>query len=346
MNSIERVFTALRRKEPDRVPTFEWEIHPDVISAILPGATLYDFIEQMDIDGISILENVIYEDVEPGVKRDHWGVLRDFRSMPGLYWPVPLHEIIEREEDLDDYVPPDPHDPRLLSPLRDAVKHFKGKKPIIYITMSSFLYPSFLRGMGNLCMDYKLNPNFAKRLTNMVVDYFVELEKDAIKEGADIIVDADDYCGKNGPFMSPTDFKEFVLPGLQKVVDVAKDQNIPFIKHFDGFVWPILDMVIETGIDAINPIEPSAGMDIGEVKRVYGDRVAIAGNIDCTTLLTFGTPDEVRESVKECIRVASPGGGHIITSSNTIHRGVKPENYFAMLEAVKEFGRYPINIKL
>jgi len=344
LNSLERVFTALRREEADRVPILEWEIHTDVINAIMPGATLYDFIEQMDIDAICVMEDVIYEDVEPGIKRDHFGILRDFRSMSGLYWPVPLHGIIEREEDLDNYVPPDPHDPRRLSSLRDAVKHFKGKKAIIYMTLSSFLYPSFLRGMVNLLLDYKLNPNFAKRLTNMVVDYFVELEKLAVKAGADILADGDDYCGKNGPFMSPADFKEFVLPGLQRVVDVARDHKMPFIKHMDGDVWAILDMVIETGIDAINPIEPAAGMDIGEVKRIYGDKVAIVGNIDCATLLTFGTPGDVRQAVKECIHVASPGGGHIISSSNMIHRGVKPENYVAMLKAAKEFGRYPIRV--
>lgn len=86
-------------------------------------------------------------------------------------------------------------------------------------------------------------------------------------------------------------------------------------------------MVINTGLDAINPIEPAAGMNIGDVKRVYGNKLAVIGNIDCATLLTFSTPDKVKESVRECIRVASPGGGHIISSSNTIHKGVKPENY-------------------
>ena len=328
MNSIERVFMALQKKEPDRVPIIEPEIHEDIIKRIMgPEASLYDFIEEFDLDAICVGEDVVYEEEEPGIKRDHFGLLRDFRSMSGLSWPVPLNTIIKNEKDLDNFIPPDPYDPKKLISLRSAVERFKGKKAIIYTTVSSFIIPSFLRGMENLLMDYKLNPDFAKSLTRTIVDYYVELTKCAVKEGADIILDGDDYCGKNGPIMSPSDFRKFVLPGLQKIVDVAKDNNMFFIKHMDGYIWPLLDMVINTGLDAINPIEPAAGMNIGDVKRVYGNTLAVIGNIDCATLLTFSTPDKVKESVRECIRVASPGGGHIISSSNTIHKGVKPENY-------------------
>jgi uroporphyrinogen decarboxylase len=61
-------------------------------------------------------------------------------------------------------------------------------------------------------------------------------------------------------------------------------------------------------------------------------------------LLTFGTPEEVRRATLECIRKASPGGGHILSSSNIIHRGVPPENYLAMIETAKEYGKYPITL--
>ena len=85
-------------------------------------------------------------------------------------------------------------------------------------------------------------------------------------------------------------------------------------------------------------------MDIGEVKKVYGDRVAIHGNIDCAHLLTFGKPEDVRNAVKDCIHKASPGGGHILSSSNSIHAGVPPENFIAMVEAAREYGEYPIRV--
>ena len=172
----------------------------------------------------------------------------------------------------------------------------------------------------------------------------MELEKQAIEIGADIIHDGEDYCSNDGLFMSMDHFKEFILPGLRNVIKVAKDNNIPFAKHTDGNIWPILDLLVDEGIDAINPIEPAAGMDIGAVKEKYGNRIALIGNIDCSHLLTFGKPGEIREAVKECIRKASSGGGHILSSSNSIHAGVPPENFIAMVEAAREFGRYPIKV--
>jgi uroporphyrinogen decarboxylase len=86
-------------------------------------------------------------------------------------------------------------------------------------------------------------------------------------------------------------------------------------------------------------------MDIGEVKAKYGDRLCILGNIDCTYLLPFGSEEEVAEAVKETIRVAAPGGGYIISSSNSIHPGCKPENYIAMVGAARDYGAYPIDIE-
>jgi uroporphyrinogen decarboxylase len=105
-------------------------------------------------------------------------------------------------------------------------------------------------------------------------------------------------------------------------------------------------MIVDTGIDCLDPIEPLAGMDIGEVKQQYGDRIAVAGNVDCSELLCRDTPEQVVEAVKETIAKASPGGGHIMASSNSIHPAVKPENYQAMVRAAREFGQYPLDAEM
>jgi uroporphyrinogen decarboxylase len=348
MDSRERFFTSLlRRGEPDRVPIMDLDIAPEIINSLLPGATIYDFIEDMDIDALLVLEDIPWEDVGPGVKRDHWGVLRkfEFSSMMGFEkWPIPLEPRITSEKELAIYKPPNPREERRLETLNNAIERLKSKKVIIFGHHSSLLYPWFILGTENLFRYYIENPQFAKRVIDMVVDYFLELETYAIELGADVILDGEDYCGNQGLFMSPEHFDEFVLPGLQKVVNRAKEKNIPFIKHCDGYIWPIIDRLVETGIDGLNPIEPAAGMDIGEVKKAYGDRIAVIGNIDCAHLLSFGSKQEVQTAVKECIQKASPGGGHIISSSNVIHDGVPPENYAAMINATKEYGHYPIQL--
>jgi uroporphyrinogen decarboxylase len=101
-------------------------------------------------------------------------------------------------------------------------------------------------------------------------------------------------------------------------------------------------MIVDTGIDALNPMEPIAGMDIGSIKQKYGKRVCLIGNIDCAYILSEAPTEEVEAAVKECLLKASLGGGHIISSSNAIHSSVKPQNYRTMVEATRQYGRYPL----
>lgn len=80
------------------------------------------------------------------------------------------------------------------------------------------------------------------------------------------------------------------------------------------------------------------------MKAKYGDRLCLVGNVNCGATLSWGTIEEVRQEVKDCIRKAGLGGAYICTSSNSIHSGVKPENYVAMVEAIREFGKYPLDL--
>jgi uroporphyrinogen decarboxylase len=105
----------------------------------------------------------------------------------------------------------------------------------------------------------------------------------------------------------------------------------------------ILDDLVEAGIDGLNPIDPSAEMDIGFIKQTYGDKLILVGNVDGSRILPFGTPDEVIEEVASCIRLASPGGGHFIQCGcGELMPDVPLENALAYFGAVKEFGKYPI----
>lgn len=102
-----------------------------------------------------------------------------------------------------------------------------------------------------------------------------------------------------------------------------------------------MDMIVDSGIDAINPIQPDAGMDNGEVKQKYGHRLCVTGNINCGYALSEGPVEQVTREIKETIRKAGPGGGYIMMSSNSLHSSVKAKNYKAMVEATRIYGRYP-----
>src|SRR5713226_976627 len=128
------------------------------------------------------------------------------------------------------------------------------------------------------------------------------------------------------PSFRPRWRRNLLSPGSSEMVDAVHEEGGKIIRHSDGNLWRILDMIVETGVDGLNPMEPVAGMDIGEVKEKYGKRVCLMGNIDCSYILSEASVEEVEAAVKECIRKASPGGGHIVSSSNSIHSSVKPEN--------------------
>jgi len=100
------------------------------------------------------------------------------------------------------------------------------------------------------------------------------------------------------------------------------------------------DILMDTGYDGLNPLEPQADMALKKVKDSYGDRICLLGNIDCVDLLPNGTPDEVDTAVAQAIEDAGAGGGLVICSSNSLHPGVNPENCIAMFEATKKHGKY------
>jgi len=314
MTGCERMMLALERKEPDRVPVWELIINQPVISSLYGDISYADFVEREDLDG-------------------------------GLSYP--LDGPIKSQKDLDKYSPPDPDALRRLKTLEDYVKRFKGEKAVVFLGHEAFEFSHYLMGgMDKLFISYVLNPDLAKNLAEMISKYKCRVLKNAVEVGADILLTGDDYAGRKGPFVSPEHFKEFILPYLKKAVNVAKENNVPFIKHTDGNLWSIMDMLIEAEIDALDPIEPIAGMDIGEVKKKYKDKICVVGNVDCSQLLPFGRKEEVEEAVKETIAKASVGGGHILASSNSIHPAVNPDNYRTMLNTARRWGTYPLDQKM
>jgi uroporphyrinogen decarboxylase len=102
-------------------------------------------------------------------------------------------------------------------------------------------------------------------------------------------------------------------------------------------------MLISTGIDCLDPIDPGAGMDLAFIKEKYGKSICLKGNVDCAYLLTNGTVEETVEAVKNCIKTGGPGSGYIISSSNSIHSSVNPENLKAMIETIHSYRNYPLS---
>jgi uroporphyrinogen decarboxylase len=342
MNNHERAVTALKRRTPDRVPLFELHIDERVLKKICPRCSYEDFAHDFDFDIVMTgtpSDNYRMESVSRSrrIFRDEWGVVRQFSDQAVSF---PLEGPIKTGKDLKDYKPPDPRDPYRFRSLKRLVHRFKGTRLIGMHVHDAFSYPSYLRGMDNLLMDLIDNPELVHRLVKIAVNHSLDLMAEARDLGAELFVFGDDYAGTKGPFMSPDHFRTFFLPGMREVVQAARDMGAYAVKHTDGNILSILEMIIETGIDGLHPLDPEAGMRIDEVKRRYGRRVCVVGNIDTGYLLSEAPTSEVEEAVRDTIRRTAPGGGYIISSANSIHAQVKPENYTAMLHAARRFGDY------
>ena len=209
-----------------------------------------------------------------------------------------------------------------------------GWGDVAYPGSSPYL-PLFLEAM----LTY---PELIHRYMEVTTAGALSFVRAQIEAGVDGIIGGNDWCFKTGPIFSPGNFRTFFVPHLRKIVELCHAYGVPYIKHLDGNTNRLLDsLVYEVGIDAHHPIEPSAGMDIFALKKQYGDRITLMGNLDCGDLLTNGTPDQVATHSKTLIDGLAPGGGYIFSSSNSIHDGVKLENLYAMLDTVKSYGRYP-----
>ena len=157
--------------------------------------------------------------------------------------------------------------------------------------------------------------------------------------GIDVLLLCSDYCYNSGPFMSPDMFAEYITPYLARIIEAGRADGMWCIKHTDGNIMPIIDQMVECNPHAIHSIDPMAGVDIAEVKRLYGDRVAICGNVNCALMQT-GTDDEVRESAMYAINSAKPGGGYIFCTSNVPFRGMPPERYKMILDIWRQNRKY------
>ncbi|NQU08811.1 MAG: hypothetical protein HQ583_09630 [Candidatus Abyssubacteria bacterium] len=361
MTGRERIIAALELGQPDRVPHFELaynessiigiarhftdELPPNKAAAdMTPDELLMIFnalgliIDELDVDGLTARVLEKEDPIGDDSFKDGWGITYK-RNPFGLAFP--MDGPIKSASDLKGFKPPKIDRDADLMMLSMVKSRFGDKKAVLFSTHDCFRLSWGLRGgLEPLLIDYIDNPQLAHDLARMSTDFHKEMVAAALDAGADGVVFEDDVAFNTNTLMSPTQFDEFIGPYLQELVDAAHEKGGKALKHSDGNLWPIIDRLVEIGVDGIHPLQPQGDMDLKRVKEHCGDKVCLLGNIDCSELLPNGTEEEVVEAVRKAIEDAAPGGGYIITSSNTIHPGCKPENYIAMVRAVKKYGKY------
>lgn len=350
MNSRERVLTAANLGEPDRVPLdilpnpfVEERLHRD-----LGTASHKELLTRLNVDVVDLrgVVDPIYRgpvpfsrDVGDGVRENIWGwrqkrvqtatgpedcfvgfVLGDADSIEDLeqhHWPSP---------DWFDF-----------SAIADQLKTWDDFA-VMASGPSVFQHATFLRGMDNLLVDMATEPEMAHFILDRFTNYyltFYDRMLAAAKGRIDILRVADDLGMQKGLLLSPKMTREFVLPRIAKLVDLAHSHNAKLLFHSCGAIRPLIEDLIEVGVDILDPLQAAAdGMDPEGLEADFGDRICLHGGICTQHLLPQGSPDEVRAEVLRRIEVLGKGGGYILAPCHVLQTDVPTENVLAMADVV------------
>ncbi len=339
MKPRERILSALNLEEPDRVPYCEATIDPVVAAKLLdlePPKELPEIAtfrrsvdEEKALSGFLHRDNISYRLTAPIFAEKLKG--KDGRIFYGK-------GLIRSEKDLELLDFPDPYNDSLYIEAEEYASK-KGEFALIFSTRLG-ISPTYL-SMGMEEFSYALydNPKLVEKVMDAYCEWAAAVVERICQLDFDIIWSSDDLAWRAAPLFSPKFFHDVAVPKMRKVVE--KITGV-WVHHSDGNILPLLDDLIDLGVKGIHPIERGA-MDINDVKKRYGDKVCLLGNIDVNTL-SIGTPEQVEEEVKKRIKEIAPGGGYIVSSGNSITSYCKPENVIAMAKAIQKYGKYPIGI--
>ncbi|GAB4313479.1 MAG: hypothetical protein Kow0069_14600 [Promethearchaeota archaeon] len=238
-------------------------------------------------------------------------------------------------EDYDEWGQPDPFHPARVKTVRSGLRLAEragfaaavGVSGVVEASWEPFGFERFSRLLYH-------EPKFVERLLDERAKFAVECVKLALDEGAELLLVLDDMGYKGRTFLSPKAMERLIFPRLKRIVDAAKRGGAKVILHSCGDITEVFDRLVELGFDAFNPIEPTAGMDVFELNRRFGDRVTFIGNVS-PQLLATGTPEQVVAYSRRLISEIAPGGGLILASGHSINPQVKLENYLAMLRVAR-----------
>lgn len=215
-----------------------------------------------------------------------------------------------------------------------------GNKVMIYDFngQGTFWMPTGSDMMGFVVKLYE-EPEQLHEEAKIKMKESIELAKRQVDQGVDFICINSDYGYNEGPFISPAMFSEFVTPYLTEIVHEMHELGTKAILHSDGDLRLILDQLVSAGLDGYQSVDPQGHMDIAEVKKQYGDKLILMGNVQASLLQEVNEP-LIQKSVDYCMTHGKPGGRYIFSTSNCIFAGMPLESYHIMLDEYEKTAVY------
>lgn len=379
MTSRQRVLTAIDHRQPDRVPIVlgvsnatgikmrTYRSLKRLLGVEAPDRYLYDWPELgtaaideevmvrlgSDVRGVLDLEPASV--LERNARREpHSDYINSWGSgaveiRPEEWFPMvcPLAAATTIEE-IDEHPWPDMDDPTRVAHVAGQAAEPAADGRYAIMATPWLLFPlerAFaMQGMDTFLMNLSLRPDFAEALLwkieglcKTLMGHFL----DQLGDNVDIIKVGDDLGTQESLLMSPKMYRRILKPiHADYLAFIRSRTKARIFFHTDGDVFPLIDDLIEIGVEILNPIQTSAGKmsDIVELKRRWGDQLTFCGGIDTHRILPAGTPEQVRSEVRRVIEILGEGGGYMVSSVHTMMDDVPPENILAMVDAVMEDG--------
>ena len=347
MTKRERMMTTLAHREPDQVPKGELSIESGIANRLLKTHYPCDYQhferdkavrDFLNIDFINLgdwpMDQVGTTSKGYPIYKSVYGEEFIFSGLSKHITKPPLSDI----HDAPSYRIPD------ISKVSGAlIEQFRTSTDFYIIAQIggpvSMLDEAF--GMEKFMVYALTNAAEIRILSEKIMQFEIAKAKLFIDSGADAIIIADDIAFNSGVFLPPHVMDEIAYPFYkQAVAEIKAYKPVPVLFHSDGDLNSVMDIIVGIGFDGLQAIQSSAGMDIAQLKYDYGDQLCLIGNIDLNYILTMAPPYEVEETVKRTIDIASPGGGYILSTCNTLIDAIPKENALAMYRTADTYGVY------
>ncbi|MEK6647458.1 MAG: uroporphyrinogen decarboxylase family protein [Candidatus Firestonebacteria bacterium] len=328
----ERVKKALQHKQTDVVPyniSFTIPAYQKLVK-YYSDEKISDKIGN-HLVRISAVSSDAWQEISPDIWQDEFKVVwnrtvdKDIGTVEGYVFPEP---------ELYGYKFPEPN----LKTRYAKFEEIANSKPDGFIIggigFSLFERAWTLRGMENILIDMKLNPNFVEELLDRILEYNLAVIEGMSKYKIDACHFGDDWGSQHGLIMGPSMWRKFIKPRIAKMYRKVHEKGLAVSIHSCGDIKEVIPDLIDIGLNIMNPFQPEV-MDVYEMKQKYGKNLCFWGGVSTQSTLPYKTPDDVKKEVKQLLSEIGKDGGYILAPAHDIPSDVPTENMLALIEVVQ-----------
>lgn len=362
MNPKERCKIAMKSGIPDCVPVIPQICHPHAIRALnlnfrktmtevaknpsLSSELQIECARYYGVDGVRIwihknpTQNNFYDDGENVWEiNSETGIKIARLDFNGSGWLIPLKEdvLIENESDIERIINVIPFSNLLKTELFKKTKEIidKARKDLFTITnpgLISFQYISLMRGKQQAFIDIIEKPEFVHKILKRATEATIQIALAMIEIGIDAFMLGETFGGVIGP----ESFKKFCVPYFKMFVDRIKKYDVCIYLHVCGNSTKLFELMAETGVDCIEPLDPLGGVSVKDAKERLKNKTSIMGGVN-TVKLARGSFEEVKQDIQRCLSEGAPDGGYLLACGDMLPTETSPEKVFEMVKAAHSY---------